>query len=224
MSENNKDLLKEAHELCEAATPGPWKAKEYDSGYKWNEIEHKYNIIAPEGAWRDPIIGDFEWESDAKFIAAARTLVPELVELCECQQRGLEAGQLEIDRLKARAEEAEAEIKRLTAKLSVTENNLRQADESRVILRGKIRDKESKIDALEARISIDEIKYALRKERAEEAEQKVKVLEKTLAGHCGYCIHSEVSIGDSPCKCCGIGDAWRFDYKRFGENAANIRS
>lgn len=102
MSEN-KDLLKEARELCAAATTGDtgWYAEKNDIGYK---------IYANDGEGRIEIC-HANYDGDAEFIARARTLVPELVELCECQQRGLAAGQLEIDRLKARAEELEARLK-----------------------------------------------------------------------------------------------------------------
>lgn len=68
--------------LCEAATPGPWEAKDYGS-----EAE----LVCGRGGlyayWIDPM-GDFRAE-DARFIAASRTALPALLAEVERLERRL---------------------------------------------------------------------------------------------------------------------------------------
>jgi hypothetical protein len=72
-----KNLITEARELCEKATPGPWEAGGYGavclkSGFK---------------------LGNIEGTGNAAFIARSRTLIPEL---CDA----LEKANAEIERLR----------------------------------------------------------------------------------------------------------------------------
>lgn len=96
------DLLKEARELCEAATPGPWICGVTDG------------VVTDDP--RNYLICTHCTDDDKKFIARARTLVPELVELCEEQQqayyRAYKDYSEDIARWKARAEALESAIKR----------------------------------------------------------------------------------------------------------------
>ena len=67
-----KDLITEARELCERATPGPWEAGSYGavclkSGFK---------------------LGNIEGSGNAAFIARSRTLIPELCDALE-KERGV---------------------------------------------------------------------------------------------------------------------------------------
>lgn len=91
----------------------------------------------------------------------------------------------------ARAEEAEAQIKKLSGQNKTLEYNMR--------------------DVMTSRDSW--------KDRAEEAESKGRALEKAVAGQCYYCAYSNSDIRDLPCRTCrsGKNDAWEFDYDRFKE-------
>lgn len=61
------DLITEARELCERATPGPW--------------DHKITAVY-KGQTAVRICGDFDdFDADARFIARSRTLIPELLDL-----------------------------------------------------------------------------------------------------------------------------------------------
>lgn len=61
------DIIREARELCERATPGPW--------------DHKITAVY-KGQTAVRICGDFDdFDADARFIARSRTLIPELLDL-----------------------------------------------------------------------------------------------------------------------------------------------
>lgn len=86
----NIELIQQARELCEKATPGPWKAKTNSypqcNGEPWG--------------WIGGVSGHITWSGNsgqvnAAFIAASRTLVPQLCDALEA--------------MTARAEKAEAE-------------------------------------------------------------------------------------------------------------------
>lgn len=74
---------KRALTLCAAATPGPWEIvrEELDSDYS-QEQEHAFpQSIGPIAHWEPVNIYETEQvEADARFIAEARTLLPQLAE------------------------------------------------------------------------------------------------------------------------------------------------
>lgn len=71
------DLITEARELCERATPGPW-----ESG--------SYGAVCLKSGFK---LGNIEGSGNADFIARSRTLIPEL---CDA----LEKAEAEIARLR----------------------------------------------------------------------------------------------------------------------------
>lgn len=88
------DLITEARELCEKATPGPW----------WYQDKEKWLGHGDRENYRGGVLAnaEYDWEdqeavleikpSDAAFIARSRTLIPELC-------NALEKPNTELDRL-----------------------------------------------------------------------------------------------------------------------------
>ena len=87
------DEIKAARALCEAATPGPWTAR-FDEYVIGDNVSARVSIRNDDGAWVDSerTIVNESMRGDAAFIAAARTLVPRLLD--------------EVERLKAALAEA----------------------------------------------------------------------------------------------------------------------
>ena len=103
------DILKRAAEAVEGVTPGPWR----------NEI--RYSFIACDNTWHVlwdvpnstgvSLVSDTggntaSCKNDARFIAAARTLIPDMA-------AAIAERDAEIERLTARAKAAEAMADRL---------------------------------------------------------------------------------------------------------------
>lgn len=87
--------LEQLKELCEKATPGPWK---YDYGNWQVESEHKEfyrNVVADWCGWdeRNEISKNSSIDpiNDFEFIAASRTAVPELIHRLEVTERLLKS-------------------------------------------------------------------------------------------------------------------------------------
>jgi len=92
-----KDLITEARELCERATPGPWRTKDRGA---YIEI-HDNNTWAKALSPFAHVEGD---ESDnAAFIARSRTLIPELCDALEKANAEMER----LHNLLAEAQESE---------------------------------------------------------------------------------------------------------------------
>lgn len=68
--------LEEIRALCEAATPGPWAVDTFGNIYK---PARQGNVAQMRGANQE--------HADAAFIAAARTLLPKLLEVAEAADR-----------------------------------------------------------------------------------------------------------------------------------------
>lgn len=91
------DLITEARELCEAATPGPWEWTVSDILGTELDAENLKGVIRLADDYPGyPECGEHLImqlsESDAAFIARSRTLIPEL---CDA----LEKAETELDRL-----------------------------------------------------------------------------------------------------------------------------
>lgn len=76
------EQIAKAREIIAAATPGPWETKVYDTGawgvVETNELEQfRYDLTEPPN------------KDDAKFISAARTLLPEALDEIERLQKEL---------------------------------------------------------------------------------------------------------------------------------------
>lgn len=69
------DRLDEIRALCEAATPGPWEQTRPDREYVRNTDD--FNVCMTRRSY------------DAAFIAASRTLVPQLCDALEAAQKEL---------------------------------------------------------------------------------------------------------------------------------------
>lgn len=65
------ERLSEIAELCEAATPGPWIVERENAG--WISVFREHGTMVFRGG------RDLEFASDAAFIAASRTAIPELI-------------------------------------------------------------------------------------------------------------------------------------------------
>lgn len=85
------DILKRAAEAVEGVTPGPWEYRP-DHGDDWGIVKVDYCVICqardPEKLGREILAEHREtgidpWGPNARFIAASRTLVPQLVAALE---------------------------------------------------------------------------------------------------------------------------------------------
>ena len=109
------DILKRAAEAIEDVTPGPWAVCD-----RWNVSGPKYEVMNGSIMVRD----DAESDANARFIAAARTLIPDMA--AAIAERDEQIARLKEDRrqileerdrtfalMLARAEAAEAMADRL---------------------------------------------------------------------------------------------------------------
>lgn len=79
---DNSELIQQARALCEGATPGPWRYKEtadYSEIYDNHSWGKALSPLAMVGSNLD----------DAAFIAASRTLVPQLCDALEAAEKEL---------------------------------------------------------------------------------------------------------------------------------------
>lgn len=104
-----EDDLKAARKLCEQATPGPWEVGEDERECAATLRVRPCHINSEPGAPVDVIIPFGRALSDARFIAASRTWVPQLLAEVERLRRALksERAQSEVDAMLA--EQATAE-------------------------------------------------------------------------------------------------------------------
>lgn len=125
LSEGLPALLAEATRLADAATPGPWTVEyddDSDENGTWQYPSGINGASDPLGAWKQYPASEVSemGAANAEFIAASRSLVPQLVarvaglvaERQEIQQRAdheMECWQLERDAYSARCFKAEAE-------------------------------------------------------------------------------------------------------------------
>lgn len=112
-----KDLITEARELCENATPGPWtvsgsRGQIVDSVLSLNEYDMK-SIVCD--IWRDV-------EGNAAFISRSRTLIPELCDALEKAEEQNKQLLLEVCKLACESVERGVALARLEAEvMAVTE-------------------------------------------------------------------------------------------------------
>lgn len=129
--------IAKARALCEAATPGPWTAE-----YGTSDRAPTINGPARPGVAGFPVPVRVASNQDAAFIAAARTLVPALLEELESARRDLaiahqDASQLSGDanrvlrelkeRMFAKIERYERDAEALTADIAATKAALAEA-------------------------------------------------------------------------------------------------
>jgi len=82
-----KDLIKEARELCEKATPGPWKVKLHNEDYGQGYGETTF-FVDIDGTLLKIDIADTaekyaKYSALSTFIARSRSLIPELCDALE---------------------------------------------------------------------------------------------------------------------------------------------
>lgn len=115
---NNNELIKQARELCGEATPGPWKVENGKDVFTELGADNGNGAHAAQNdAWQvadcDPESGTgwcidlnadgaINWgalksKSNAAFIAASRTLVPQLCDALEAAQKEIAGLQKQID-------------------------------------------------------------------------------------------------------------------------------
>lgn len=93
------DLITKARELCDAATPGPWSVEQYFPATTSDEPVPRFVRI--EGRQSD-IFSTLDFEiknSDAAFIAASRTLVPQLCDVLAAAEKEIAAREEQIAKL-----------------------------------------------------------------------------------------------------------------------------
>lgn len=191
-----QDLLKEARELCEAATKGPWETiTYYVHDPETGEICKVAEIDGPEEMSYEVFDENMRkvfTPADAKLIARSRELVSELADFLEAVVNLSDEQHKEIIKLTLRAEKAEAEVERLKAYLRGSDNVI---DVANVLLNG---------------VADDTLKW---KARAEEAEGKVKALESAIKRKplikCDFCLHNKPENTCQAYEC----DSWEFDYE-----------
>lgn len=84
------ELIKQARELCDAATPGPWIV--YESG---NTV--KSHMVITRSPWKCVTGGISPKTHNAAFIAASRTLVPQLCDALEAMTAHAEKAEAELN-------------------------------------------------------------------------------------------------------------------------------
>lgn len=75
--------LEEIRALCEAATPGPWS-------HRTGALAHASRILDPNGGILLMTSHHGRMRDDAEFVAAARTLMPLLLEVAAAAQTDFE--------------------------------------------------------------------------------------------------------------------------------------
>lgn len=85
------ELIQQARELCEKATPGPWEYR--DNGF--DGVIYGADDTRIVGG--EPCEGRIEPGPDAQFIAASRTLVPQLCDALEAAQKEIELLKTQCD-------------------------------------------------------------------------------------------------------------------------------
>jgi len=86
-----RDLEKDL-ELCNQATPGPWKCE--------SSMHSEYAYEVCQDMFLDPIICSVINENDARFIAAAREGWPEAIQRAHKAEKELKKVYQELDELK----------------------------------------------------------------------------------------------------------------------------
>lgn len=118
----NAELCARAHELDEAATPGPWHAH-------WEEVDFVDIVpdcwsVAADGSrhhyYGDDVITGSPSAADATFIAESRSLLPALATAVETLEATLKAHRI----LWRDAEKGETEAEALNARLVAALRNL----------------------------------------------------------------------------------------------------
>lgn len=109
------DSLDKLRALCDAATPGPW---EVDGSGIYSKVIHK-------DYGRPWLVSGQVYPNDGDFIAAARTALPALIELCEALEKKDAArdGYVWKDPAKSKIEWL-AEYKAATAAVEAAQKNL----------------------------------------------------------------------------------------------------
>src|SRR5574344_1481788 len=87
------ELIKQARELCDAATPGPWIV--YESG---NTV--KSHMVITRSPWKCVTGGISPKTHNAAFIAASRILIPQLCDALEAETTRAEKSEAERDTYK----------------------------------------------------------------------------------------------------------------------------
>lgn len=118
---DNTDLIAKARELCDTATPGPWKSlhgipnPSVCQDPDWDKEISIVNGSMDYGGWKY-----HQATRDADLIAASRTLVPQLCDALEAAEKEIERRQrihedmvVKFGELADRAEKAEAELSEL---------------------------------------------------------------------------------------------------------------
>jgi hypothetical protein len=98
------DFIREMRTLCERATPGPWNSELVPNSLS----ETLYMVHSFVEAGHDTVCGSYKGHDhpDMQFIAAARTALPELLDMVEALEKDLAAET-------TRREEVEADNARL---------------------------------------------------------------------------------------------------------------
>lgn len=103
-----KDLITEARELCEKATPGPWEANWLDDCF----IEPRICMIPANGCY------DYDkFEANSEFIARSRTLIPSLCDALEEEQKQNKQLLQELCKLACESVEREKTLARIEAEV-----------------------------------------------------------------------------------------------------------
>lgn len=119
-----KDLITEARELCERATPGPWEWNKdrFHDGYSGITGKDNEEVLFPNccndgddgAAWFE----DFPGEADRDFFIRSRTLVPELCDALEKAQEQNKQLLYEVCKLACESLERDRTLARLEAEVA----------------------------------------------------------------------------------------------------------
>lgn len=122
------DLVTQAREALEGVTPAPWApgTTGIESGDRWHVLDFDSMMPVAHIAARDGSNEDRR-EPDARFIAAARTLVPELADALQNAQITLEQDLIYMRRIEAENERLRGAVE---AVLRLADEYDRQAEEA----------------------------------------------------------------------------------------------
>ena len=89
------DLIRRAREALVDVTPGPWAVGVTEEDYaKWFDVRG----VPDADGWATVVSDEIDLDADARFIAAARDLVPAMVDRLEAQEALLREAMAVLER------------------------------------------------------------------------------------------------------------------------------
>jgi hypothetical protein len=149
--------VREARELCEAASLGPWRVEKVDNGFLGFELIRDLKDVAwnPQITIGDDGGGSFARQEDADFCAAARTLLPAACDRITTLESQLREVSAERDTARKVRDEAIDDAQHAHAGCTAMEKRAEAAESSLSLARQKL--EEAKVTEGLLRAKIDDL-------------------------------------------------------------------